>query len=285
MAEIGLAHLVRAQNGLTPFQTFLASYRAHEGGAAHDLIIIFKGFAAQADAAPYRAQLAGLSYRELFVPDEGFDIGPYFTAARQFDHQYFCFLNSFSVLLADDWLARLHEHMLRPGVGVVGATGSYESPYTYYLRQWRERRRHLTGRSRQRLADEYYGWLDLLRRRIHFHPFPNYHIRTNAFMLPRQVINRLKVGSLRRKEDVARFESGRRGLTRQVFAMNLAALVVGRDRRAYEPKEWCASRTFRNDDQSNLLVADNRTQQYAQANPASRRLLAEFAWGTHGAII
>jgi hypothetical protein len=55
--------------------------------------------------------------------------------------------------------------------------------------------------------------------------------------------------------------------------------VVGRDGRAYARDEWRESGTFRVDDQSNLLVADNRTDQFASADPATRKRLEELAWG------
>jgi hypothetical protein len=59
----------------------------------------------------------------LFVEDEEFDIQPYFAAAKTFDYDYFCFLNSFSVLLDEDWLLKLYRHIVREGVGVVSAQG------------------------------------------------------------------------------------------------------------------------------------------------------------------
>ncbi|HEX8180977.1 MAG TPA: hypothetical protein VF525_15630 [Pyrinomonadaceae bacterium] len=278
MAELGLVHLVRAQNGLEPFESFLASYRAHPCGVPHELLLVFKGFAPDANLTPYHALLAGLSYRTLTVADEEFDIGPYFAAARAFDHEYFCFLNSFSVILADDWLGALYRHSTRPGVGLVGATGSHESIYTCHLQAWP----WTVGTkrlSRLYLAGLYYGWRELWQLRADFAPFPNPHVRTNAFILPRHVISRLKLWPLQRKADAERFESGRHGLTHQVLDMNLATLVVGRDGQAYAPAHWRASRTFRGGEQTNLLVADNRTRQYAQADPATKRALAQQAWG------
>src|SRR6185295_8643964 len=98
MSEICVAHLVREKNGITPFKAFLDSYRENSGGTEHELLLIFKGFDEPVVPDEYRAQLEGISYRTLFLPDEGFDVIPYFQAARRFDYQYFCFLNSFSVL-------------------------------------------------------------------------------------------------------------------------------------------------------------------------------------------
>jgi hypothetical protein len=37
---------------------------------------------------------------------------------------------------------------------------------------------------------------------------------------------------------------------------------------------------FRTGAQANLLVADNRTREFAEATPERRRQLARLAWGT-----
>ena len=55
--------------------------------------------------------------------------------------------------------------------------------------------------------------------------------------------------------------------------MNLQVLLVGREGRPYEKEEWSRSKTFRLDNQQNLLVADNQTRQYDQADLETRKLL------------
>jgi hypothetical protein len=77
-----------------------------------------------------------------------------------------------------------------------------------------------------------------------------------------------------------RLESGRNGITRQVLANGLRAVVVGRDGLAYSPPRWHESATFRSGGQTNLLIADNRTRQYEQAGEDERAKLEQMAWGT-----
>lgn len=60
----------------------------------------------------------------------------------------------------------------------------------------------------------------------------------------------------------------------------MKVLVVGRDGVAYPPERWRESATFRSGDQRNLLIADNRTEQYAAADPRFKRTLEEMAWGS-----
>ncbi len=270
MTTIAVVHLVRARNGIEPLKRFLESYAARRAGRPHELLLVFKGFGGGGPGPAYRDLLAGVPHRALGVADRGFDIQAYLAAARAFPHEYFCFLNSFSVLLADDWLRHLHEIASRPGVGLAGATGSWESPYSAHLQNrdpnvlWLRSAMH-----RLRAA--------CLRR--HFDPFPNPHVRTNAFLIRRDVLRAVRARRIVTKAGAHRFESGRDGLTRQVHAMKLDALVVGSDGRGYASAEWPRSRTFRAGRQENLLVADNQTNAYLAADPASRDALARRAWG------
>jgi hypothetical protein len=117
------------------------------------------------------------------------------------------------------------------------------------------------------------------RNRQHFPPFPNYHIRTNAFMIRRDTLLKLRVSRFRTKVDAWRFESGRHSMTRQVLAMGLRPLVVGRDGLAYEKERWFESGTFRSKGQENLLVADNRTGEYDAATAEQRELMSRRVWG------
>jgi hypothetical protein len=172
----------------------------------------------------------------------------------------------------------MRAHITGEQVGVVGATGSYESAYANRvlmlgalpITSWSLL--HGTVRYGMRRREQ-------TRFRSRFAPFPNYHLRTNAFLIARSVMLRLQVDAIRSKTDAARFESGENSLTRQILRQGLKPLVIGRDGRAYEKEAWYESGTFRSGDQRNLLVADNRTNHYLQADPDTQRMLAVFAWG------
>jgi hypothetical protein len=89
----------------------------------------------------------------------------------------------------------------------------------------------------------------------------------------------LRWGEVFTKSGAWRLENGKRNVTQQVWEDGLEALVVGRDGEAYAHERWYESHTFRSGGQRNLLVADNRTRQFAEADPAEQRRLAELAWG------
>lgn len=276
MRKICVVHLVWIPLGLAQFAEFIASYREHEAGVEHDLLIIFKELERDDQLAVYEELLAGINYKTLFLGSEGFDILPYFIAAKKFDYQYFCFLNSYSVILAAGWLRVMFAHLQARGVGLVGATGSYESYYSN-LSKSRPRIGVKTFSDDVRL---YRNWRHMLiEARERFEPFPNAHLRTNAFMIARELMLGVNFKGEADKMESLKFESGKEGLTRQVRALGLQALVVGRDGAAYAVDEWPHSHTFRSGGQRNLLVADNRTRQYAEADAATKNFLEQCAWG------
>jgi len=101
VSVICVAHLVR--KGIEPFRRFLESYLKHPPGIDHDLLILYKGFAHQADITSYEVLLGGLPHSFMIIADFGFDLRAYFIAAEKSDSKYLCFLNSFSAILGKDW--------------------------------------------------------------------------------------------------------------------------------------------------------------------------------------
>ena len=54
--------------------------------------------------------------------------------------------------------------------------------------------------------------------------------------------------------------------------------MVGRDGTMYEISEWRWSSTFWTNEQENLIIADNRTADYAQGEQSFRTKLENYAW-------
>lgn len=183
-----------------------------------------------------------LPYQTLKAPNNCLDLGTYLWTARTLRADRFLFLNTSSEILDDDWLAKLDRH-LQGNAGIVGCTGSYG-------KNWHK------GRPR------------------------NPHVRTNAFMLDRDLMLSLDwqepICDKQRAFDV---EHGERSLTVQIRERGLEPLVVGRDGEAYHVGEWAKSNTFWIGDQENLLIADNATRKYQEAlNGSQRRVWTRFAW-------
>lgn len=298
MAEIGVVHLVRRKNGLAPFERFLASYRQYPAGVPHDLVLVFKGFPFGHGTRTYDRLLADVPHSRMYLADYGFDLRPYFKAVAALEHRYLCFFNSFSRILDRDWLAKLHRWAAAEGVGVAGATASYQSFSTSSREQDRmlremnpaERLRwrigHVfTDRQARLIAQRGAAWLlgeaGLWNPDRYFPPFPNYHVRTNAFMASRETLARMRVGPVFFKLSAFMFESGRDSLTNQLMRLGLRPMMVGRDGTGYEKEHWHVANVFRQGNQENLLVADNQSDLYAMADAGGRAELSRLAWGEH----
>jgi len=297
--ELCLVHLVRAHNGTEPFRRFLDSYRDNPGGIEHDLLIIFKGFERPEHAEEYRKLLAPFPHLSLEISDEGFDITAYFKAFEHYSGQYryFCFLNSFSVILDPEWLSKLYQQIVEPEVGLVGASGSWQSlnPWGKILKRMKMRSRIINIST----PTQQTGYLKTLWYNVSvlaiaigrlssfpffFPTFPNYHLRTNAFMISSNILEKIILPTLNTKIDAYRFESGKNGLTRQVLGMGKQVLVVGKDGIGYDMASWNRSGTFWQSEQENLLVADNQTRDYRDGTMDARRYMSFNAWRTRDKI-
>jgi len=288
MSSIALVHLVRKNNAPRLLKQFIASYRQHSAGIEHELVILFKGFPANRDIPyPYTEILRDIPHRRLFVSDNGFDINAYFTAVRMLDHVYFCFLNSHSKITDDNWLAKLSHWIMQDGVGLVGATGSYLSIASGHV----DRRslpfiRRILASAADVIENPKHSLMywtleksGVWRPGEQFPHFPNYHLRTNAFMASLTTLKGIRTWPMRIKFSAYKFESGNDSLTRQVLSQGARVLVVGRDGAGYAPEDWHRSNTFWQSRQENLLVTDNQTGYYENEDPVARAKRSRLAWG------
>ena len=315
LGRVGVVYLCRFAEGERPVRGFVDSYRAHPAGADHDLHVVFKGFPDQSSLMAARALFGELPIHAIELEDKGYDIGSYFAAARIVANQRLIFFNTFTELLADNWLKKFDDALSLPDVGLVGATGSWQSHRSMYQASWRRALywiRHPLEYVRQNDADRLsigdsrkaqdaavptielktgdarrafgqfaralYHLIRFDQLLLPYTPYPNPHIRTNAFMVGRARFLALRVPSFGSKFGVYKFESGRSSLTHQIVGQGLKTVVVDREGNAYEPANWKASSTYWIDDQRNLLAADNRTRDYSEGTPAVRAHLEAYAW-------
>lgn len=182
------------------------------------------------------------------LPDVGFDIGKYIAAARMlFGHEYICCLNSKTEILAGNWLRYLHEAVSARRVGIAGATAS---------------------------------WQEGLGRK-----FPNPHIRTNGFMIRRELF--LDVAGNKpwwsyTKDDCNNFEHGPNGLTAQIMRKGLRPMLVDRHGTQWPVEKWPEARCWRVGNQEGLMLADNRTREYDELDHTSRCFLRGITWHADG---
>jgi hypothetical protein len=301
MRDVGVVYLCRFAEGDRPVRRFLATYARHPAGVAHDLNVVFKGFPDRQALDRAGALFGDVAFNPIEHADVGFDIGSYLWAATATSHRRLFFLNTFSQILADNWLRQFDRALDMPGVGLAGATGSwqsttagYEAQAKFYLGEalrWPLRvigqpvsdpvssQRTRARQRRHRPLRRYVLFpLEYGQRLYEFSRFPNPHIRTNAFMIERARFLSLEFPRFTKKSDAYKFESGRRSLTRQILAHNLSPVVVGRDGQTYAVADWRSSKTFWTEEQPNLIIADNRTTDYACGDQDLRQELENLAW-------
>jgi hypothetical protein len=308
---IAVVHLVWGPLGPTPLRTFLDSYRTHASGVDHELVVLFNGVS-DTQRPELMSELEGVEHRLLTLEQPVQDLTAYAWASHRLRHERVCFMNSYSVILAPDWLAKLEDALSLPSAGMVGATGSWGSfrsavlnslrlpnPYRGVPQPSRRRAREIWCENENRLAQKDPGRATLrtdeptllkllsqlksLRQApehlVHFEGFPAANLRSNAFMADRVTFASLRVRPIKRKMDALRMECGRASFTRQIHARGQRTLVVTRDGSCYGHDTWPLSRTFWQGDQERLMIADNQTASYADGGLDCRRLLAVRAWG------
>jgi hypothetical protein len=289
MQDVGVVYLYRFAEGEGPVRRFLESYSNHPAGLEHDLNIVFKGFPDQGSLARARALFSNTPINSIEHEDVGYDIGSYRWAANIASNRRLIFLNTFSQILVDRWLAHFDRALSLPGVGLVGATGSwlansgtYEAGVKYLLRKAWGGVDHSPQRAqgiwKRRLGFYLRTPFEYLFKLYEYGRYPNPHIRTNAFMMERDCFLSLDGAQFETKRAAHKFESGRQSMTKQILQRNLAPVVVDRNGKVYGISEWKSSSTFWINEQTNLIIADNRTSDYAQADQGLRDKLENLAW-------
>jgi hypothetical protein len=254
---------------------FAESYLRFPAGAAHELMLIVSGTQDQALVTGLVSLFDGSPVSVIYVQDVDYDIGKYRFSLEISNFDLCCIFNSYCIIRASGWLAKFSQCARDPRIGIVGATASYQSHFSDAVAGIAARKPSL-GMLRHGVPGAAKLW-------AYFPAFPNPHIRTTAFMIRRDVFQRVRWPHNPSRMETFRFESGRQSLTRQVLKMGLDAVIVGRNGLHYGVSEWPSSGTFRQNEQENLLVADNHTIEYSTAAPERRRQLAAAAWGANAA--
>lgn len=268
MKKIAVIHLIRKGNSPMYLNSFLTSYINFEAGIIHDLILILKGFDKDENLNQLNPLLEKIIYKKLTIEDIGYDLDVYFNSSKMFNYNFYFFTNHYCKILTSNWLINFYNHCKLHDVGIVGATGSYESIVTNYIQEYK----NIKG-----IFSKIKHIKDIAVLLFSYTSFPNAHIRTNAFMISFENISKIKYTKILSKSLALKLEGGRNSITNQLLNFNLRAVVVGRDGKGYEIKEWALSNTFRSNEQENLIISDNRTDDYLNSN--NREILSFITWG------
>lgn len=271
-AEVSVLYVARGIDaGLEAVDSFVEAWNEHPPLCAHRLYFLAKGWPDAEQRGRLRSRAEECTAALLDVSDDGYDWGAYFQALPHVDTEWVCLMNSHSRPQKAGWLSMLLAAATSEGNGLAGATASWESlrwtysptdPISTSVRQWL---RSVKNHSRWR----------------HFDAFPNPHLRSTGLLLRRTMLEAFAAlhQPPRSKFEALRLESGRDGLSRFAQKHGCRLTVVGQDGQPLSSSDWPSSGIFRSRDQGNLLISDNRTRDYAAADPQGRTYLKTLAWG------
>ena len=278
--RVSVVHLIWYPLGTEPFRNFISSYCKYKSGHPHELVLLFNGFSNAEDMLPYLQIIEEkkIPYQKLVSNGGRQDLEVYFWAAAQLESTYLLFLNSYSQFLAEGWLEKYMQQSDNPRIGIVGATGSWQSYYrsVFINNDWKwnnTKSPRENFRKFKLLIKASFYW------KLLFPDFPNPHIRTNAFMIRRELMTSLKLKKLKNKFAAYQLESGYNSVTSQVLQKGFEAIVIDRFGKSYKKREWVQSKVFWMESQQDLLVSDNQTRMYDLADEETRNKLSFLAWG------
>jgi hypothetical protein len=238
--DLAVVYLNRAKSKVEEAsrERFIRAYQRLIPEVRHVLYVVNKGFAAEELEVQYELFRA-LQPRFIDVDDEGFDLEAYRKAARQIEEPIVFFMNTHSEPLQHGWLDKVYTCFTSSdNIGLAGCTGNVETHH---------------------LPD--------------FPAYPNFHVRSNAFMLSRKdYLKMLGDRPVDSKVQAYQIEAGRQSLTRLIQASGRKAVVVGKLGVVQKGTLWRAS-IFRSGWQQNLLLADNQTRLYQQASLITKLMM------------
>lgn len=273
---IAVVYLARGkENGIFAARQFFESYDNRHAGVDHNLYVICKGWSDE-DKKKELRNLAKAHNAVIFdQADDGYDWGAYFRAVLKIKEDYVMFLNSHSKIIGDNWLSKLLFGISKKSIGIIGVTGSFSSwvdwtvcpPFNftsslnYPLRLLRSIASCIIHRGK-------------------YNQFPNIHLRSNAFLIRTNLFK--EFANLRaipkKKSDSHQLESGVLGLSNFIRSKNLDIYICNISGHLLPPQEWALGELFRSGSQKNLLIEDNQTNAYRDANATKKHFLEYKSW-------
>ena len=275
--KIGIVYLCYVPYGIKYIEAFISSYTLNASGIEHELFILFNGYSNESELIIFEDFLATsiIEYR-ILKSHEKFDIGSYFFAASQINHKYLVFLNTYSRILHPNWLSHLYTTVQNSNVGVVGCTGAWGDFGGNHI--------HFGSNLFKRI----FSWIIF---RYNFYPHVKPHLRTNAFLIDREVflslryydpkpywLSFLKHGPKESKLKTFCFEHGNDSMTNQILKKGLNVMIVDKNGKSYSIANWKESNTFWHGEQENLIIQDNQTLNYTGGSEAYKTTLRIKAW-------
>lgn len=283
--SITVLYLSYIPYGKKYLKEFIESYKKYNSGIPHNLTILFNGFESENETIEFISLIEESKIIcEIIFTNKKLDIDSYFDAATKLKTEYVLFLNTYSVLLTENWCKIYFENIIKTNVGLVGSTGalgdfSHTDDYYYRVKN--------VYKFKFKLIDI----KKIIYFRFNYYPKVLPHLRTNAFMIKRELFLSLQYKKIRpfflnyfkalnkSKLTSLCFEHGTFSLTNQLLSRGLKPIIVGKNGIGYELNQWIESNTFWINKQENLIISDNQTKKFDDADLQNKKFMTYSAWG------
>lgn len=269
-------------------KNFFDSYKKYNAGYNHNLFIAAKSYENNPAAYDKLRDFAKENNAKIIdLPDDGMEFAAFYRSAKQCTSEYIFFITTNSYILKNDWLKFFVQAAAKnENYKFIGAMGSWGNAFTNIFKKIlnkliiRFSKHHVSQGSRS--MPPFKTKLLMLKDTI-FNPmpFPNYHIRTNAFLIDKQLyIDYMdKQGFPKTRYDAYKIECGHNSLTNFIKSHGFDVGIVGADAKLYKMPEWDKSETFRNASLKNLIIGDLLTTNYLNSSTAAKIRLEKQTWG------
>ena len=290
MKLIDVIYLARGVDwGLNAAKTFIESYKKHPAGYPHHLIIAAKAWNTMPEEYQELKRLAEeLNAIVIDLPDDGFEFTAYYRCALNLHSDFILCMTSSSVIQADNWLEKfaqkINDNKL---LKMIGTCGSWAPTPKYDMIEWSQLKKQYTKKDLKYYYDKYLYKIKCLLQYIkyknQFSNFPNYHIRTNAFIIDRNLYIEYfnQKHKPKTKMDCYCYESGKFSLTNYICSNNYKLGILGKDNILYNKKDWNKSRTFCAQDTSNIIIRDKYDTYFKNLSSIKRCIYEKIIWGEY----
>lgn len=225
-------------------EDFINSYKKNPAGIKHKFNIIAKNWTNLNEYQKLK-NLAKENKAEIIdLPDDGFDIGAYFRAAKLLKNEYVFYIGSNINIEQKNWLLHLYNAFLSDDcIQLAGPMGSWAKGF--------------------------------------YEKFPNPHIRTNSFLVKRELF--LEYAQTHdfpeTKADTWEVEHGEKSLSNFITQKRFKLAVVNSDGKIFQQNDWINSQTYVTREESKLLLSDKWARRYIQADEILQRRIEADVWG------
>lgn len=287
--SIDVIYLARGTDwGIKTVRKFFDSYKKYPAGTEHNLIIAAKAWDTCPEDYKELQQLANdYNAKIIDLPDDGYDFGAYYRVAQKSNADYILCLVSTSEIMDNNWLLKyknaFDKNEKLKYIGTTGSWGITPIAIDIFREELREKYQRPSFKYHLKKVWKYLNNYSIVYKTVHSPlTFPNYHVRTNAFMIDRKLYLSfmLKYKIPKNKIETYHLESGYNSLTRFVLKHNFEVGVIGKDEKIYSKEEWDKSKTFFSPDMSNLLIKDRYYEFYNNLSNRDKTLHEFYAWGS-----